>query len=312
MEEREPIVSHLSEPNPIIACCISDVHAWDTAPKARSEEKDWIKVWCSYLNQVYSIAEKNNAIVIIAGDLFDKFNPSPEVINAFLDEIISPTYAVAGNHDLEHHRQDNLHKSGYQTLESAGMIKNLSKNPIEVRSMRLHGFGCEKKVIPLKERHSLALEIAVIHEFIWTKNTGFEGAPKNARLGKWKERLEGYDIAVFGDNHTPFIARCGGCIVVNCGSLLRRNTDQVNYRPYVSLIRNDGTIKKHYLDISKDIFNETVEEIKPGRSELNMGGILEAIEEGRVRTDYVQAVEQWEKQNSKQKLVIRMLEECIR
>src|ERR1700730_8272936 len=112
--------------NPVIALCCSDVHAWSVAPKARSEEKDWIRVWCGYLNQVYSIAEKNNAIVIIAGDLFDKFDPTPEVINAFLDEILSPTYTVAGNHDLEHHRQDNLHKSGYQTLESAGAIKNLS------------------------------------------------------------------------------------------------------------------------------------------------------------------------------------------
>jgi hypothetical protein len=40
----------------------------------------------------------------------------------------------------------------------------------------------------------------------------------------------------------------------NNGTFFRRKSDEVHYRPWVGLLRSDGTIDPHYLDTSKDKF----------------------------------------------------------
>jgi hypothetical protein len=56
---------------------------------------------------------------------------------------------------------------------------------------------------------------------------------------------------VFGDNHKGFMV---GSRLINCGTFLRRKSDERDYRPMVGLLYSDGHIEPHYLDTSADLW----------------------------------------------------------
>ncbi len=191
--------------------------------------------------------------VLVAGDIFDKSNPPHELTNWAIKHL-PKMYAVPGNHDAPMHNLKDLHKSAYWTLVEAGVIINLEPGkPIEVGQLRLHGFPFGHPVTPLEhKRGDLMLDVAVIHSFIWTKSTGYEGAPEDQKLSAWRERLSGFDVACLGDNHCPVVSQRERLTIINCGSLMRRTISQADYKPAVWLLRSDGSVEPHYLDISKD------------------------------------------------------------
>ncbi len=224
-------------------------------PLIRSCESDWFTVQECYLIQIKRLIAQYNAPCIVAGDLFDKWNSSPYLIN-FLIRTMPVVYAIPGNHDAPLHSYDDMHKSAYQTLVAAGVVRDLSNDtPTCIDGLRIYAFPFGFEV-----RHCLdsppleGLNLAVIHSYIWTAKTGFPGAPEQNRLSEWQQRLQGYHAAAFGDNHQGFLATKGDCKVINCGTLMRRKADERDYRPGVGLLYASGKIERHYLDCSQDRF----------------------------------------------------------
>lgn len=132
-------------------------------------------------------------------------------------------------------------------------------------AVTMHAFPYGSEVKPLKKNRDLPIEVAVIHDYIWTKETGYEGALEEKRLKAWGARLKGYDIALFGDNHKSILSRVNDCTVINPGSFMRRKMDEREYRPCVGLIYNTkekDNVQRHYLDHSGDIFLEEEQVIK--------------------------------------------------
>lgn len=170
-------------------------------------------------------------------------------------------YSVAGNHDLPHHNYRDIKKSAYWTLCEAGKIINVEPdNVIHLESsgchIRLHGFPWGFPAKPLENPHSMYLDIALVHDFIWTKDTGYPGAPPDKRLKPFRRRLSGYDTVVMGDNHKSVFwnldKRANSETLFNPGSFMRRNADQIEHKPCVGLIFSDGSIDPVYLDTSED------------------------------------------------------------
>jgi len=85
--------------------------------------------------------------------------------------------------------------------------------------------------------------------------------------------LDGYDAAVFGDNHKGFLRGS----LLNCGGFIRRKRDEVNYKPRVGLLYSDGSIKEEFLDTSEDSFVAEAQE----REEVavNMSEFIQDLEE---------------------------------
>jgi DNA repair exonuclease SbcCD nuclease subunit len=113
-----------ADPNPVIAILCSDIHLSERAPIARAVGQDWFTVQKRYLDQLRELKEKHNAILIVAGDVFDYWKSSPELIN-FAIVHMPECYAVPGQHDLPNHNYNDLHKSAYWTLVEAKIIKHL-------------------------------------------------------------------------------------------------------------------------------------------------------------------------------------------
>ncbi len=255
----------------VIALFVADLHLSHKPPLVRIGEKNWYAVMGEALSQITLLKDKYQCSVIVAGDVFDNgWNPHkcpPELIN-FAIANLPRCYAIPGQHDLPYHRYDHIDKSAYWTLASTGEITNLqSCYPVEIptvggRVLRLHGFPWGTLVEPLNRSNHLCIEIAVIHEYVWVKGCSYPNASQEHWLGNVKKELKGYDICVFGDNHQSFDFVTEDTRVYNCGAFMRRRLDEKDHKPSVGLLCSDLTIKRHYLDISKDVFDATPREGK--------------------------------------------------
>lgn len=272
-----------------IAVVCSDIHLCHKPPLFRSTEKNWLNTQAGYLKQIKKITKNlknyNNVPLIISGDIFDKWNVPPELISLAIRELPDNTYAVAGNHDTPYHKLEELHKSAYETLIAAKKIIDVKANETVTIDgpfpIRLHGFPYGTEIKPLENPHTLFLEIAVIHSYIWAEGKGHKNAPENKRLRVYREMLKGYDIALFGDNHIPLQWNLNkdkeGPVIFNSGGFMIRRSDEENHQPSVGIIYSDGTIEREYLDISKDSYFKEINENK--KSKLKTNSFIKSISE---------------------------------
>lgn len=236
----------------LIALAIADLHLSLKAPACR-EEEDWLAVQAGYLDQVKKMLEDNPGVPLLcAGDIFDRHNVTPELINFALDKLPDGMICVAGNHELPNHRFLELYRSGYGVLENAGKIRDISpRERVDLADgwcVRGFGFGFEPS--PTADKKAIAL----VHGYVWRLGSSFAGAPKGDHYKAWAHRLKGYDVAVFGDNHQRFTASAGGCHILNCGTFIRRKLDEIDEGPAVGAVFSNGDIAQWELDISKDLF----------------------------------------------------------
>lgn len=250
-----PLVSRTPS---IEAIFCADLHLSHLPPISRSPDKeDWYKVQKRYLDHITKLSKRNTLFpipVICAGDVFDKWNPPNELVNFALKNL-PHMYAVPGQHDLPNHNLEDIRKSGFWTLSLAKKITPLLGDPVQVNNLRLRGFAWGIPLSPCEEvPHSLLFDVAVVHDLFWVKGKGFHGAPENKRVKNRSESFSGYDVVVTGDNHKPFHVIVGDTQIINCGSLMRRTSDQYEYKPCVWLLMSDGSIERSYLDVSKDRF----------------------------------------------------------
>jgi hypothetical protein len=100
------------------------------------------------------------------------------------------------------------------------------------------------------------------------------------------DKLKGYDVAVFGDNHIRF--QKGR--LYNCGCLIRRRIDEKSLRPAVGFLFEDGSIEPHELDCSEDKWIGVEEAIKLEGRTAELDAFLRELE--GVEADYLDFAEE--------------------
>ncbi len=252
-------------PKTPVAVLVSDIHLSDKPPTFRSTEPDWFAAMARPLKQLRYRALELNVPIVCGGDVFDRWNSSPQLINFAMDNL-PEMYSVAGQHDLPHHQYSLIQKSAYWTLCKTGNIIDLKPEPTRIGDLILYGFGWNIDISPQTRRDD-CIHLAVIHKYIWsTRSTGYHGAPRLNHIKVLSDSLKGYDVALFGDNHKGFLARTDkGTIVLNNGGFMRRAKDQLDYIPSIGILYSDGTVKREKLDCSKDstLITEHHGSIKP-------------------------------------------------
>jgi DNA repair exonuclease SbcCD nuclease subunit len=301
---------------------VSDIHLSHNPPAAREAESDWYGAMERTLNELKELIEQcHNPPLICCGDVFDRWNSPPELINFALKHL-PIMYAVPGQHDEPHHRYEDLRKSAYQTLVEAGRIVNLLPGvPIMVsssighrrRSLCLVGFPYGFEVKPFVGDADGALKVAVVHSYVWTaEDNSYPGAPKEKRLAKYRKALKGYDVALFGDNHQRFMAESDGCTVLNCGTLIRRKTDERRLKPMVGMLQDDGSLSfLHLRSAAEDKFTEGVAE-PDGESVVNTTRFLKELEQlDEMEFDFVEVVKRFIDSNKLSERARRVLVEVM-
>jgi hypothetical protein len=238
----------------IVAILCSDIHLSHKVPTARSVEKDWYEVMANGLEELRNLSSKHNCPVICAGDIFDKWDSPPELINFALTHLPN-LIAVPGQHDLPYHNIGDIKKSAYWTLVEAGVVHTLE--PYEVQVIHNDKYDCQIHAVghpwgtpvkPIKEAPNGIINLAVVHDYIWSGKHKYKNAPEEKRVSKRLDNFTGYDALVFGDNHKGFLTGQ----VLNCGTFFRRKSDEKSYDPMVGLLHSDGFIERHYLQYCQD------------------------------------------------------------
>lgn len=272
-----------------IAIAISDLHLSLLQPVCRAD-KDWLEVQAHYLAQVKDIA--GGLPVLCAGDIFDRWNTPPELINFALQHLPKNMICVPGQHDLPNHRMDQLHRCGYGVLKEVEKISDASTDgPWDSDHMIVYGCGWGQEIKPLLGEKDGRIEILLAHKYVWVdKETKYPDAPEEANISTLRKSLKGYDVAIFGDNHKHFIATMGKGTVINVGGFIRRKSDEIDYEPCVGVIYDDGTVKRKRLDTSIDVFHDTPEDRK--EVPLNMKEFIAGLESlGEHGLNFKEAVE---------------------
>lgn len=267
----------------VVAILISDIHLQSNPPVFRSAEGNWLEAQKRPLKELATLQKKLDCIVVCAGDVFDKWNPSPEIINFALTNL-PEMYAVPGNHDLKYHNWEDLRKTAFWTLVKTKKITLIKPDePIQINDVILHGFpyGFELKECPSPSK-TFVTNIAVVHKYVWTKSTGHAKAQEQDRLKNIKKQLKGYDVLHFADNHTTFLVENENVAMFNPGSLMIRNADQKEHRPCVGLITRNHKVEIHYLNCSEDKYLEVSEQEE--KSILDLSGVIEKLRTLNVKT----------------------------
>lgn len=250
----------------VVAILCSDLHLSHKPPVARSAEKSWHQAMLRQLGELTRLSEQGVSYgtthsglpIICSGDVFDRWNPPVELVN-FALMVLPHLYAVPGQHDLPMHNFEERNRSAFWSLVLAGRITPIHPGePLQVTgssvALNLHGFPWGFPCQPLTSAHDLVLEVAVVHAYTWLPGKGYPGAPQESRLHNCGKQFRGYDVVVIGDNHKPWLAKMGKTTIINVGGFYRRHTDEIDHHPSVGLLHSDGSVSRHYLDVSQDQF----------------------------------------------------------
>lgn len=264
----------------VAAISIADIHLSPFPPPARSKERSWYSAMDRSLGQLSDLCHEHfNPPVLIAGDIFDSWRRAPaELINFAISRLPDNCYAVPGNHDLPYHDYKNLKKSPFWTLVKADKLQLLKPTPTNIGALSIYGFGHGQEVTPPQLTHSLALNVAVVHAYIWKRDFSYHNPNDQDHFTIWQKKLKGYDIAIFGDNHKGFFAASEtGLKIVNSGTFMRRISDEIKYKPFAALIRECGLVEKFYFDTSKDVMERQESSVKEDLSSLDLNPFIHEL-----------------------------------
>jgi len=284
----------------VLAIFCADLHLSHNPPIFRSVEENWYEAMKRPLDELKSLQEKFDCPVICAGDILDRWNSPPELINFAISNLPDNMFAIPGQHDLPFHRYEDIKKSAYWTLVEASKIISIPPGDlINVASSRLtlYGFPYGKKITPISVQ-SKFLQIAVVHEYRCIEGRDYTGAPDESYLRMNDKNLIGYDVITFGDNHKGFKTSVNvDSTIFNCGTFMRRKSDEIDYKPQVGLLLESGKVESYYLDISKDRHLEVQGKMDTAAS-LDMKAFIEELEKlGDTDLDFEDAMKRYLKRN---------------
>jgi predicted phosphodiesterase len=187
------------------------------------------------------------------------------------------------------------------TLVKAGKIQNIlpgvniPKNDMIIRGFPF-GYEIESPMTSSFDRDKI--KIALAHQYVWIPGYSYPNAPEEKKFGKRIAGVQngkwmGYDIVVYGDNHKGFVHLIENTIIFNCGTLMRRKSDEINYKPQIGLLAEDRNVYIHYLDTSKDKYLDNVEEIESELDELDLSAFMQELEKvSQTALDFKEAIQQ--------------------
>mgnify|MGYP000673973163 CR=1 FL=1 len=223
---------------------------------------------------------------MIPGDIFDSWKAHrspPELVNKVIEWLgyfQGNVYAVPGNHDLPYHAYENKDKSPYYTLVRAGVVKDLRPGaPALVGdNLFLEGFpygypvkGPDPSARTYKDR----TKVAVVHDYCFTSGCGYyPGVDESKHANVHMEKLEGFDLALFGDQHKSFTSNNGQrpnpITLINVGGFARFTQGERHYHPSMYAVYDNLSSEDMSLATEKDMWAEKqqVEAAKDGKADF--------------------------------------------
>lgn len=238
------------------AILTADLHLTARTPISRTD--NYIKAQENKLKFLRELSEEhNNCPVICAGDVFDHWKASPWLCSWAHSHLPRNLITVPGNHDLPMHSINEYDKSALHLLENVGQrIIVLNKEIILTKNLEIAGvsFGQIDNCIFSINENIKERRILILHELIWPKNKP-KWASNSYTAADILERYGNqFDLIVTGDNHQSFVVEGDNSILVNPGSMMRMNADQMDVEPKCYLYyADDNSVEPIKFPIEKNV-----------------------------------------------------------
>uniref|UniRef100_A0A6M3K3X3 Putative calcineurin-like phosphoesterase n=2 Tax=viral metagenome TaxID=1070528 RepID=A0A6M3K3X3_9ZZZZ len=254
-----------------------DWHLRFQKPQMRLDE-NYFATQYGKVEQIISIAEKNDCEYILQpGDFFDSVDTPWFVIQAYISlfkNSLVTILCIPGQHDLRHHTR-NIENTPLGVMDAALTLGIINDYLLENEGVNIIGCGWGSEI---KNAEGSGLNILLMHKMVVEKGPQWPGQTDFVSARMLFRQYPGFDLFVCGDNHKTFMAENNGKFVVNCGSLMRANIDQVDHVPVVyiydtnkrSLERIELKVRsvKKVLDLQKaealEVRNEKLEAFVEG------------------------------------------------
>jgi DNA repair exonuclease SbcCD nuclease subunit len=218
----ERTINKILKPVPT-AILTSDWHLREDIPLCRTDnywEAQWKKI-----DYISKLQKQYDCIVIHAGDLFDKWKPSPYLLRETIEHIPDQFYTVYGQHDLPAHNLDLVDKCGINVLQAAGKLTVLKG---------IHWGQVPRSSISMMFGKKFSRPLVVWHKMNYQGRKPWPSCTDPLSVSLLRKYPQ-FDLIVTGDNHKSFTEEYQGRHLVNPGSLMRMDADQVNHHPCVYL-----------------------------------------------------------------------------
>jgi len=231
------------------AILVADLHLSEETPVSRIDDYHAAQIKkLKFLQELSN--QNNNCPVICSGDVFDRWKSSPWLLSMVYKYLPRPFYAIPGNHDLPLHSMENFDKAALSLL--AQVDENI--HIILDGKMKLDG-----------------RKILILHQMVWHKRKP-PWSQTSVTDTELLEQYDGaYDLILTGDNHISFTANTEKTILVNPGSMMRKNVDQADAQPrcflYYTTNTTTNSITPVFFPIDHNVHNTERIMIEQNRDE---------------------------------------------
>ena len=190
----------------------ADWHLRKSVPVCRLDE-DWVQTLQGKIEQVCALAKKYNVPIFNGGDLCHTWRVPPEI--ELLVKDVKDMHILTGNHDVEHHREENLGRSSLGV-----MLQFPGIQPLEATD-----------------------EILFLHTLVFPDKKAqpqIKGKTIGTTARELLKQYPDYDWICTGDYHRNFHYEKNGRHVINPGCLTRQAADFADYQPGVYLVDTES------------------------------------------------------------------------
>lgn len=215
----------------------SDWHLRETPPVSRVD--DFEKTMWQKVDFISELQKKYDCPVIHAGDLFDRWKPSPYLLAKTIQHLPNDFHTIYGNHDLPQHNLELKDKCGIFVLEMARKLKIINGRHWNM------DFN-DNQYFEYKNR-----KIHVAHVMTYQGAKPYPNCtdfPASKILRKYK----GFDLIITGHNHQQIVEEYNGSVLLNPGAILRLNSNEQEFTPCVWLWNaEENKLKKVPIPVDK-------------------------------------------------------------
>ena len=251
----------------------ADWHLRVTAPVNRID--NYYKAQMNKLRWVLKTAEDHGAVILQAGDFFDRPVSSYSLLSVVGGIILGhggvDVYCVYGQHDLGYHTRRST--TALNLLDRLGCVRVVNYGcHITLRpGINIHGSSWGEDILEVGAK-SNRFNILLTHKMV-VKGRRLWKTQVDYVTSKWMLRNTNYDLIVSGDNHKHFIDRVDDRTLVNPGSLMRITSAQLDHEPRV-VIFDTSTREYEVLKVpivkSEEVFDmDSIEEREEISEELD-------------------------------------------
>lgn len=242
---------------------VADLHLRHDRPICRADE-DWMKSQETDLGNIQKIIkEKGCEEVWLLGDIFHRPVEPPEVVNLAIDAFSywhhshgngCSIYAIAGNHDLEHHSLKNWQKSSLSNLFGMWMIHPFGDRPQSI-DIGAYDFGDEDK-----EENPHSSDVVLCHKLVF-KDDKMKGLITNGWTAE--DMVKKFPSAVtilMGDYHEGWDTKIGNTQLAMIGCMNIQSGKLKDYKPRVAIF-DDETFELEFVELPQDHVKITTEHL---------------------------------------------------